>query len=64
MNGILGHLCAHNNRLNWTRKPSEVGEMNEMTIQTQDAKFEPWRSEAKHAISRSQRLPTILHLYE
>ena len=29
-------------------------------LQTQDSKFEPWRSEAEHATSRSQRLPTIL----
>ena len=28
--------------------------------QTQDSKFEPWRSEAEHATSRSQRLPTLL----
>ena len=27
---------------------------------TQDSKFEPWRSEAEHATSRSRRLPTIL----
>ena len=27
---------------------------------TQDSKFKPWRSEAEHATSRSQRLPTIL----
>ena len=29
-------------------------------LQTQDSKFEPWRSEAEHATSRSRRLPTIL----
>ena len=36
--------------------------MNEMTLsyKTQDSKFEPWRSEAEHATSRSRRLPTIL----
>ena len=35
--------------------------MNGMTVlQTQDSKFEPWRSEAEHATSRSRRLPTIL----
>ena len=34
--------------------------MNEMTFQTQDSIFEPWRSEAEHATSRSRRLPTIL----
>ena len=26
----------------------------------QDSKFEPWRSEAEHATSRSRRFPTIL----
>ena len=34
--------------------------MIEMTLQTQDSKLEPWRSEAEHATSRSRRLPTIL----
>ena len=29
-------------------------------LQTQDSKFEPWRSEAEHATSRSRRLLTIL----
>ena len=29
-------------------------------IETQDSKFQPWRSEAEHATSRSRRLPTIL----
>ena len=33
--------------------------MIEMT-QTQDSKFEPWRSEAEHTTSRSRGLPTIL----
>ena len=32
--------------------------------QTQASKFEPWRSEAEPSTSRSQRLPTVLHLYE
>ena len=37
--------------------------MNEMTRYCPpdtDSKFEPWWSEAEHATSRSQRLPTIL----
>ena len=33
---------------------------NDTVLQTQDSKFEPWRSEAEHATSRSRRLPTIL----
>ena len=32
---------------------------NDTVLQTQDSKFEPWRSEAEHATSRSRRLPTI-----
>ena len=28
--------------------------------QTQNSKFEPWRSEAEHATTRSRRFPTIL----
>ena len=35
--------------------------MNEMTL---PSKFEPRRSEAEPATSRSRRLPTILSLYE
>ena len=34
--------------------------MNDTVLQRQDSKFEPWRSEAEHATSRSRRLPTIL----
>ena len=36
--------------------------MIEMTLfsRKQYSKFEPWRSEAEHATSRSRRLPTIL----
>ena len=30
--------------------------MSEMTL---NSKFEPWRSEAEHASSRSRKLPTI-----
>ena len=33
-------------------------------IKKLDCKFEPWRSEADHATSRSRRLPTKLYLYE
>ena len=32
------------------------------SMQTQDSKFEPWRSEAEHPTSQSRRLPTILTL--
>ena len=37
-----------------------VSKWDDTVLQTQDSKFEPWRSEAEHATSRSQRLPTIL----
>ena len=30
---------------------------------TQDSKFEPWRSVAEHATSRSLRLPTVFNLH-
>ena len=33
-------------------------------LQTQNSKFEPWRSEAEHAISRSRRIPTKFNIYE
>ena len=54
MNRALGHLCAHigsagqDNLLRWKRWhcPADTG-------------FEPWLSEAEHATSRSQRLPTM-----
>ena len=36
-----------------------VRNCDDTVLQSQDAKFEPWRSEAEHAISRSRRLPTI-----
>ena len=34
--------------------------MNDTALQTQDSEFEPWRSEVKHATSRSRSLPRIL----
>ena len=53
-------LCTY--RLNWARRTSWGGwdEWNDTVLQTQDSKFEPWRSEAEHATSRSRRLSTIL----
>ena len=60
MNRALGHLCAH--RLNWTRRTSWGwwDDWDDTVLQTQDSKFDPWRSEDEHATSRSRRLPTIL----
>ena len=55
MKRALGHLCAHIGSTGLI-EPPEDGEMNE----THDSKFEPWRSEAEHATSRSRTLPTIL----
>ena len=53
-------LCTY--RLNWARRTSWGwwDDWDDTVLQTQDLKFEPWRSEAEHAISRSRRLPTIL----
>ena len=50
-------LCTY--RLNCARKTS-WGWWDDTALQTQDPKFEPWRSEAEHNTSRSRRLPTIL----
>ena len=53
-------LCTY--RLNWARRTSWGwrDDWDDTVLQTQDPKFEPWRSEAEHATSRSWRLPTIL----
>ena len=50
MNRALGHLCPHIGKTG-PEEPPEDGEMNDTVLQTQDSKFEPWRS---------RRLPTIL----
>ena len=49
-------------RLNWARRTSWGwwDNWDDTVLHTQDSKFEPWRSEAEHATSRSRRLPTIL----
>ena len=43
-------------RLNWARRTSWVwwDDWDDTVLQTQDSKFEPWRSEVEHATSRSQ----------
>ena len=53
-------LCTY--RLNWARWTSWGwwDDWDDTVLQIQDSKFEPWRSEAEHATSRSRRLPTIL----
>ena len=58
--GFRPPLCTY--RLNWARGTSWGwwDEWDDTVLQTQDSKFEPWRSEAEHATSRSRRLPTIL----
>ena len=58
--GFRPHLCTY--RLNWARRTSWGwwDDWDDTVFQTQDSKFEPWRSEAEHATSRSRRLPTIL----
>ena len=53
-------LCTY--RLNWARRTfwGWWDDWDDSVLQTQDSKFEPWRSEAEHATSRSRRLHTIL----
>ena len=58
--GYRPPLCAY--RLNWARITSQGwwDDWDDTVLQTQDSKFEPWRSETEHATSRSRRLTTIL----
>ena len=58
--GFSPPLCTY--RLNWARRTSWGwwDDWDDTVLQTQDSKFEPWRSEAEHATSRSRRLPAIL----
>ena len=58
--GFRPPLCTY--RLNWARRTSWGwwDDWDDTVLQTQDSKFEPWRSEAEHATSRSRRRPTIL----
>ena len=58
--GFRPPLCTY--RLNWARRTSWGwwDDWDVTVLQTQDSKFESWRSEAEHATSRSRRLPTIL----
>ena len=58
--GFRPPLCTY--RLNWARRTSWGwwDDWDDTVLQTQDSKFEPWRSEAEHATSRSRRLLTIL----
>ena len=58
--GFRPPLCTY--RLNWARRTSWGwwDDWDDTGLQTHDSKFEPWWSEAKHATSRSRRLPTIL----
>ena len=50
-------LCTY--RLNWARRTPRGwwDDWDDTVLQTQDSKFEPWRSEAEHATSRSRRAP-------
>ena len=55
--GFRPPLCTYS--LNWARRTSWGwwDDWDDTVLQTQ---FEPWRSEAEHATSWAQRLPTIL----
>ena len=58
--GFRPPLCTY--RLNWARRTSWRwwDDWDDTVLQTQDSKFDPWRSEAEHATFWSRRLPTIL----
>ena len=58
--GFRPSLCTY--RLNWAKRTSWGwwDDWDDTVLQTQNSKFEPWRSEAEHATSRSRRLPIIL----
>ena len=58
--GFRPPLCTY--RLNWARRTSWGwwDDWDDTVLQTQDSKFEPCRSEAEHATSRSRRPPTIM----
>ena len=51
--GFRTPLCTY--RLNWARRTSWRwwDDWDDTVLQTQDSKFEPWRSEAEYATSRS-----------
>ena len=53
-------------RLNWAKWTwwGWWDEWDDTALQTENAKFESWWSEAKHATSLPRRLPTALSLYE
>ena len=62
--GFRPVLCTY--RLNWARGTSWEwwDERDDTVLQTQDSKFEPWRSEVEHATSRSRlcgAFAVILH---
>ena len=58
--GFRPTLCTY--KLNWARRTSWGwwDEWDDTVLQTQDSKFDPWRSEAEHATSWSRRLPAKL----
>ena len=62
--GFRSPLCTY--RINWVRRTfwGWWNEWDDTALQTQDSKFEHWRSEVKHGTFRSRRLPTILNVYE
>ena len=57
VSGFRPPLCTY--RLNWARRTSWGwwDDLDDTVLQTQDSKFEPWRSEAEHATSRSRSPP-------
>ena len=62
--GFRWTLCTY--RLNWARRTSWGwwDDWDDTVLQTQDSKFEPWRSEVEHATFRSRRLIYWLSLVD
>ena len=60
--GFRPPLCTY--RVNWTRRSSWGwwDDWDDTVLQTQDSKFEPWRSEVEYATSRSRRLYWLSHV--
>ena len=56
--GFRPPLCTY--RLNWARRTSWGwwNESDDTVLQTQDSKFEPWRSEAEHACKWTDTIAT------
>ena len=66
MNCIFKAILVYIYRVNWARRTSWWwwDEWDDTAPKTQDSKFEPWRSEAEYATSRSRSLTEATHNIE